>query len=37
MKIKAEILQQFLEEYPEEESAIKKIMDSVRKKLFAGS
>lgn len=30
-EIKAEILQQFLEEYPEEESAIKKIVDSVEK------
>ncbi len=33
-EIKAEILQQFLEEYPEEESAIKKIMDSVEKKII---
>jgi polyribonucleotide nucleotidyltransferase len=31
-EIKAELLQQFLEEYPEEESAIKKIVDSVEKK-----
>ncbi|MDD2554123.1 MAG: polyribonucleotide nucleotidyltransferase [Desulfotomaculaceae bacterium] len=31
-EIKTEILQQYLGEYPEEESAIKKIMDSVEKK-----
>lgn len=33
-EIKAEIMQQFLEEYPEEESAIKKIVDSVEKKII---
>ncbi|MFX4260875.1 polyribonucleotide nucleotidyltransferase [Pelotomaculum propionicicum] len=33
-EIKAEVLQQFLEEYPEEESAIKKIVDSVEKKII---
>lgn len=33
-EIKTEVLQQFLEEYPEEENAIKKIMDSVEKKII---